>query len=72
MLVAQVNREELAWAAGFFDGEGTTGLAREPRGVPKAYVKLHIHQVSLNNHPPEVLVKFNRYNQRLKTLKVAK
>lgn len=38
-------REELAWAAGFFDGEGWSGLLRAPKG--KNYARMAIHQVHL-------------------------
>lgn len=33
-----VNREELAWAAGFFDGEGTTGVKTGKRPAPQAHL----------------------------------
>lgn len=50
--VGTVNREELAWAAGFFDGEGST-YARKVKGY--AYLVLSVHQVELEN-----LQKFQR------------
>jgi hypothetical protein len=42
----QINREELAWAAGFFDGEGCTGL--RSRGI----------SVSVNQTDPRPLLRF--------------
>lgn len=48
------NRNELAWAAGFFDGEGSTFVCRRNR-----YVAVGISQSDVYG-PPAVLVRFQR------------
>jgi len=50
----EIDREMLAWAAGFFDGEGTT-LGSGPRRYPG----LSIHQSGTLTEPPEVLARFH-------------
>lgn len=45
-------REELAWAAGFFDGEGCFTITKDKNGVP-AYARCSINQIH-----PEVLLRF--------------
>lgn len=47
-----MNREELAWAAGLFDGEGTVYLHRN-RGAGGAWARLTIVQ-----NDPQVLARF--------------
>lgn len=54
------NREDLAWAAGFFDGEGSTSAIKRTWGNPprsKSYVRMSIRQKAVNR---EVLDKFCR------------
>lgn len=46
----EVNRENLAWAAGFFDGEGTVGCRKGPK---KVQLQLKVGQAD-----PETLEKF--------------
>lgn len=41
----ELNREELAWAAGFFDGEGYVGNVRSNKHYRRAM--LHVHQIRL-------------------------
>ncbi len=41
-----INREELAWAAGFFDGEGCTVLQRSKKH-PRTYLYTSLTQVNL-------------------------
>ncbi|TMC34403.1 MAG: hypothetical protein E6J24_06480 [Chloroflexi bacterium] len=54
-----LNRELLAWAAGFFDGEGST-IARSDRRRPNYYqLELSVPQRGPDGIP-EVLVKFQR------------
>lgn len=47
------NREELAWAAGFFDGEGSTGCYRN-------HVKGKRWSVSIQQKGPALLRRFRR------------
>jgi hypothetical protein len=49
--------EEAAWAAGFFDGEGTIGIERDPR---RPAVTMEIPQASATT-VPETLVRFRRF-----------
>lgn len=48
-----VHREKLAWAGGFFDGEGHVGGAGD-----KGYPALHIRQAGSYTQVPEVLPRF--------------
>ena len=41
----QINREELAWAAGFFDGEGWVGVSNNYKD--RCYLRLAIGQTQL-------------------------
>jgi hypothetical protein len=51
---------ELAWAAGFFDGEGstTTGKHVNARGITKFYIRMTMEQAGDNPDPPQVLTRF--------------
>jgi len=57
------NREELAWAAGFFDGEGSFGVYRAKprtyRGETKSntYLRMSVAQAG-SDQPPELLLRF--------------
>lgn len=51
----RVDREELAWAAGFFDGEGTT----RAHGTQK-WPGLSVPQSGTLTDPPQVLLRFQR------------
>jgi hypothetical protein len=42
--MAQFDREELAWAAGFFDGEGHIGVRRNGPSFPSRRIGLHVGQ----------------------------
>lgn len=56
-----INREELAWAAGFFDGEGCTWLAeRTEKGrLSGMTIGMQVSQSSFfNDKPPIELVRF--------------
>jgi hypothetical protein len=53
-----MDRTELAWAAGFWDGEGSTWLTR-PEGRGTAQPQARINQASTSGMP-EVLVRFQR------------
>lgn len=48
-----LNREELAWAAGFFDGEGCVAVYRRNNSRP--YIRLRLNQIH-----PGVLERFHR------------
>lgn len=51
-----VNREALAWAAGFFDGEGSTTLQNANSTRPRDYLT---PQLTISQHgSPECLVRF--------------
>jgi hypothetical protein len=51
-----VSETELAWAAGFFDGEGSTMVARcKPKAVEYYYFRLSVGQTN-----PETLERFQR------------
>jgi hypothetical protein len=61
------NREELAWAAGFFDGEGSIGVVRHAprakRGEAKSNTSLQMTLVQSGDsttEPPELLLRFQR------------
>lgn len=51
-----IDREELAWAAGFFDGEGSTLSVDRVRMYPW----ISINQGGTLDGPPDVLVRFRR------------
>src|SRR5712692_211737 len=51
-----VDREDLAWAAGFYDGEGCT-LTVDPE---RLYPWIGVTQGGSLDGPPEVLVRFKR------------
>lgn len=59
-------REELAWAAGFFDGEGSTHIeTRMGRGAntDATYIRLYLdisQCTETEGSPPEVLVRFQK------------
>lgn len=53
-----MDRTELAWAAGFWDGEGSAWLSR-PEGRNRAYPSARINQSSTTG-VPEVLLRFRR------------
>lgn len=55
---ASMDRFELAWAAGFFDGEGWAALARFGRGEQRR-PQARINQAGLHG-VPEVLLRFQR------------
>jgi hypothetical protein len=58
MKMYTVNREELAWAAGFFDGEGCTGFySHSGDGDKHKRMKLVMSIAQINR---ETLEKFNR------------
>jgi hypothetical protein len=44
--VLALNREGLAWAAGFFDGEGNTSISWS-NDPPRPYIKLSVSQITL-------------------------
>jgi hypothetical protein len=51
---------ELAWAAGFFDGEGSTMFGGARRSGARHYPKISITQAGTIEKPPEVLERFRR------------
>jgi len=51
-----MNREELAWAAGFFDGEGSTYVHRSSPHAPKK--RTPKVRLSIGQNDPEVLLRF--------------
>lgn len=52
----EINREELAWAAGFYDGEGH--ISHTTRTTPKDYIKIAVAQSG--EVCPPVLLKFQK------------
>lgn len=54
------NREELAWAAGLFDGEGYAGRARSKgwAGAVLTVVQACTPPIEANDEPPAVLTRF--------------
>lgn len=52
-LLLPPGREQLAWAAGFFDGEGTTWAGRS-----SGYPTLSVPQAGHFTEPPDVLLRF--------------
>jgi hypothetical protein len=58
-MTIQINREELAWAAGFFDGEGTSRAtpSRYKRGDKVQGVQLHL---SIGQCDRDVLDRFKK------------
>jgi len=57
-----IDREELAWAAGFFDGEGSVGLYKHNKARYK-YLRLSVGQTD-----KEVISRFNRSIDNLGTI----
>ena len=49
---------ELAWAAGFFDGEWSIGSYRDRRGRGRQSLDMHLVQSGTESEPPESLVRF--------------
>lgn len=56
MAKQKINREELAWAAGFFDGEGCTTVSAHKNGPRKGYKNLHITVAQTDKRPLERLL----------------
>lgn len=55
-----LNKEDLAWAAGFFDGEGCTYLQRS-NGTRSQFSKTYLSpSITINQKNHEVLEKFNQ------------
>lgn len=50
-----IDREELAWAAGFFDGEGTTQMATR-----KEYSNIALSITQTGHFASDLLIRFNR------------
>lgn len=53
-----LNREELIWAAGFFDGEGYIGFTKSD-GHNSRSVQLVVVQSAPQDKPPDSLLRFN-------------
>ena len=49
---------ELAWAAGFFDGEGTIGNGRDVRHGGSVNIQMSVVQAGTVDNPPDSLVRF--------------
>ncbi len=55
-----INREELAWAAGFFDGEGHVHFQMRRNGNPTDTHRWRRIQIQVNQCHPEVLERFQK------------
>ena len=59
-LAATLNTHELAWAAGFFDGEGSAGAGREKNRTPTRVGSVKIWVGIAQVGDPSVLIRFQR------------
>ena len=56
----QKKKEELAWAAGFFDGEGNLCTGTLNDKFKFMFLKLSLHQAGTLEEPPDTLLKFQK------------